>query len=239
MFNRNKTSEMIVKPAYSPRVKMTVAAVIAIIVVVAGASMYNYGLSTAGFQRFSASKTEDDLKLQIEQLEKDNQQLRGGLARAERTLQMDQAAYKDLNRSLKVSSNELVKLKEDLDFYRNIISPVNKKSGLRIQSLDIDKTLKKNIYTYKLVLIQALKHDRVVHGKVRLEVNGLQLGQQMALSIPAAGKKAAVVNFRYFQEFAGEIELPPGFDAREVKVKVTTRGSGAQTLTRKYTWPQA
>ena len=63
------------------------------------------------------------------------QQLREEGARAQRTIQMDQAAYQELDKSLKTSAQEIVALSEEVNFYRNIIWPVDKKSGLRIQNL--------------------------------------------------------------------------------------------------------
>lgn len=239
MFNRNKTGELIVTTRRSPRIKIAVASVIALAVVIGGASIYNYGLDTAGFQRLLASKTEGSLRDQINELKKENQELRDAVARAERSLQMDQAAYKDLDQSLKGSDTEIVKLREELNFYRNIISPANKKSGLRIQSLNIEPVSGKTKYKYKLVLIQALKHDRTIRGRARLEVSGLQAGKDAMLRFPTVRQKALTVNFRYFQDVEGKIDLPDNFLPKNVKVKVTTSGGQAQTVEQSYAWPNA
>lgn len=230
---------MIVKPAYSPKVKMGIAATIAGIVVLAGVGLYNYGLSSAGFERFLADRTAAGLKDKTSSLERENAQLREALARAERTLQMDKAAYDELNQSLKGSTAEITKLREDLNFYRNIISPPNKKGGLRIQSLNIEKGLEGHTYKYKLVLIQALKHDRLVVGKARFHITGLQAGKSTVLEIPESNAKSIGVNFRYFQDIEGEIKLPANFEPRSIKVNVTTRGRGATTVEETYNWPQA
>ena len=230
---------MIVKPAYSPRLKMTIALIFAVLVIIGGAALYNYGLSSAGFESLLANRAQKGLQTSISGLQQENDQLKGSLARAERTLQMDQAAYSELNQSLKQSAAEIVKLREDLNFYRNIISPPNKKEGLRIQSLEIDKTLVKYTYKYKLVLIQALKHDFFVRGSAKLEVTGLQAGKSKKLVFPRQNSKPIKVNFRYFQEFSGELKLPGNFEPKDVKISVVTRGRNAVTVERSYSWPES
>lgn len=239
MFNRNRTSEMIVKPAYSPRLKMTIAIIFAVIAIIGTAGIYNYGLSSAGFESLIANRAQEGLETSISSLREENTQLKEGLARAERTLQMDQAAYGELNQSLKQSSAEIAKLREDLNFYRNIISPANKKEGLRIQSLNIDKTGEKNSYKYKLVLIQALKHDHLVRGSAKMEVTGLQAGKSAKLKFPGKNEKRIGVNFRYFQEFNGELKIPLNFEPKDIKIRVVTRGRNAVTVERSYSWPES
>ncbi|MDH5649651.1 MAG: hypothetical protein OEY67_08340 [Gammaproteobacteria bacterium] len=239
MFNRNQTGELVVKPRQSPRTKIAVASVIALVVVLGAGGIYNYGLDTAGFQRLIASKKEGALRDQIAQLQKEKEELQGAVARAERSLQMDQTAYQELDQALKVSAKEIVKLREELNFYRNIISPANKKSGLRIQSLNIEPMKDKFHYRYKLVLIQALKHDRTIRGRASFEVSGLQAGKDTILKFPSASEKSLEVNFRYFQDVEGQIDLPKNFEPKQIKVLVTTQGGQAQTVEQVYTWPQA
>jgi len=237
MFQHNRTSEMIVKPAWSPRAKMTVAAVIALAIVLTGTGLYNYGLNTAGFKKIIASRQVELLENQLNELKQENQDLRDGLARAERTLQMDKTAYQELEGSLDGSSKQIATLREELNFYRNIISPPNKKSGLRIQSMKLEPTRKSGQYSYKLVLIQALKHDRTIRGKASFEVSGMQAGQSTTLTFPTG--KPIGVSFRYFQDVEGRLDLPKNFEPRQIRVQVKTRGAGSQTVEAVYTWPRA
>lgn len=239
MFNKNRTGELIVKPRRSSRVKMVIATIAAVVALVGAGSIYNYGLDTAGFERLLASKKEGNLRDQIDTLEKENDVLKDAVARAERSIQMDQAAYQDLDHSLKGSASEIVKLREELNFYRNIISPANKKSGLRIQSLNIKPMGSQSQYRYKLVLIQALKHDRTIRGQARFEVSGLQAGKDTVLKFPRPAEKKLSLSFRYFQDLEGKILLPRNFQPREIKVRVTTTGSRGQTVEQVYSWPQA
>lgn len=244
LFKQKKTGELIVKPRYSPRVKLFIAGLIVVVLLVTSGVIYNHGLSMAGFESLTALRQQQGLQEVVAQLKQDNQALRDSLARAERSLQMDQTAYQDLDRSLKASSQAIVRLREELNFYRNIISPPNKKSGLHIQSLKLeaagdDDTTATSKYHYKMVLIQALKHDRKISGKARFEINGVQGGKNTTIRFPQAADKPISFSFKYFQDLEGQIELPQNFEPRTIKVNVTSRGRDAQSIEQIYPWPKA
>lgn len=232
-----KIGELVVKPRQSPKLKLFVAAVLVLVVIGTGGAIYNHGLSTAGFDRLAVSRHQQDLLDQIQKLKAENQDLRDGLARAQLALQMDQTAYTELDGSLKNSAQEITKLREELSFYRNIISPPNKISGLQIQRLDIQKAAGDNQFNYKLVLIQALKHDHMVGGHVRLEIQGEQNGGATVVNIPGAGEKPVQVSFRYFQDVEGSFRLTPAFKPLRVKVTVAT-GGGSAIAEQTYPWPR-
>ncbi len=232
------TGAMIVKRQLSPRTKLLIAGSVGAIVIGATVFIYEHGLSMAGFERALAARLQQGLEQETGRLGDENQQLREALARAERTIQMDQAAYQDLDKSLQASAQEIVKLREELNFYRNIISPADKKGGLRVQSLDIQPTGSGSTYRYKLVLIQALKHERSIFGTVSIEISGQQGGQTTVFKVPAASERAIPVNLKYFQDIEGKFELPRSFRARTIKVNVNIAG-GAQTVEAVYDWPHS
>lgn len=236
--HKKTTGAVVVRRQFSSRTKLLIAAVAGTVVISAAIFVYDQGLSMAGFERALAARLQQRLEDENGRLKDENQQLREALARAERAIQMDQAAYQDLDKSLQTSAQEIVKLREELNFYRNIISPADKKGGLRIQSLDIQAAGPSNYYRYKLVLIQALKHERSIFGTVNLEISGLQGGQNSVVKIPAANERPIQVNLKYFQDIEGKFELPRGFRARSIRVNVITVG-GAQTVEAVYDWPQA
>jgi len=213
-----------------------IAGVVGVAAIGAAVFVYDHGLSMAGFERGAAVQQQQRVEDDNGRLQEEIQELREALARAERTIQMDQAAYQDLDKSLQGSAQEIVKLREELNFYRNIISPADKKGGLRIQSLDIQPAGSANAYRYKVVLIQALKHERIIYGTAMLEITGTQGGQSAVIKIPAANERPIQVNLKYFQDIEGKFELPRGFKARSIKINVFTAGGG-QTTEATYDWP--
>ena len=235
---RNKTGELVVKPRYSPRIKLFVAGLVSVVLIVTAGAIYNHGMNMAGFDRLSAYQHQEALRSEMQRLRDENENLREGLARAQRAVQIDQTAYQQLDQSLKDSAKQIMKLEEEVSFYRNIISPANKMAGLQIQSLKLQRMGDSNQYQYHLVLIQALKHSQTIYGHAKLQVTGVQGGQNAAYTFPGAGDKPLVVNFKYFQEFDGTLKLAGNFEPQQVKVSVTTAGAGGQTLEQLYNWPK-
>lgn len=237
MFNRNKTGELIIKPRYSPRTKLLVVIGGVVVLTAAVTLIYNYGLSMAGFERYSATRAQDSLATETRRLEGENRELRESLARAQRAVQMSDSTHQELEKTLQSSSQEIVKLREELNFYRNIISPADKKSGLRIQSLVIEPD-GTNRFRYKLVLIQALKHERSIYGSASFEISGTQAGQDTVLKFPTPAQRPVSVNFKYFQDIEGRFELPRNFKPRQIKVVVLTSGGG-QSVEETFAWPRS
>lgn len=239
LFRRHKTTgAVVVRRQLSPRTKLLIAGGVGLAVIGAAVFVYDHGLSMAGFERALAVRLQERLEEENGSLKDENQQLREALARAERTIQMDQAAYQDLDKSLQGSAQEIVKLREELNFYRNIISPADKKVGLRVQSLDIQSASGSgNVYRYKLVLIQALKHERNIYGTVTMEINGTQGGDNAVVRVPGVNERPIQVNLKYFQDIEGKFELPRGFRARTIKVNVIGIGGG-QSVEAAFDWPQ-
>ncbi len=236
MIDLNKPGELIIKQRYSPRIKLLLAVVLVLALLGSAGFIYNYGLNRAGFERQSAQETQQSLQDDMRKVRDENQALQESLARAQRTIQMDQAAYQDLDKSLKASAQEIVKLREELNFYRNIISPADKKSGLRIQNLYIEPAGGTNQYRYKVVLIQALKHESMVQGRAVLEISGMQVGEDTVLRFPATNERPITVSFKYFQDIEGKLELPRNFQPKRVKVYITTPG-GTSMAEATYAWP--
>lgn len=238
MIKRNRTSELVVKHRVSSHTKIIFTAIAILAVLVAAGAIYQYGLSQGGFEFSIASLKQSRLEKKVETLEGENQELRESLARAERSQQMNETTYKELDQSLKVSAQEIVKLREEISFYRNILSPENKQPGVRIQSLHIEGTGKDASYQYKLVVIQALKHDRAVFGRASFEISGLQAGKNKVLEFPGAKSRPIVINFKYFQDIEGKFDLPANFEPSRIKVIVSTRGREAKTIEKEYNWPR-
>ncbi len=238
MIKRNRTSELVVKHRVSSHTKVMTAAIVILGILVAAGAIYQYGLSQGGFEFSIASVKQSRLHSKVKKLESENQELRETLARAERSLQMNETTYKELDRSLKTSAQEIVRLREEISFYRNILSPENKQPGVRIQSLHVEGTEKASIFQYKLVVIQALKHDRAVHGRARFEISGLQAGKNTVLQFPGTKARAIIVNFKYFQDIEGKFELPANFEPSRIKVIVSTRGRDAKNLEKEFNWPR-
>lgn len=232
----NPLDELVVRPKQSPRRRLFMVAAAVLGLLLVGGLIFRYGLDSAGFNQLAFARAQESLQADVRRVQEENKSLRDALARAELALQMDQTAYRDLDRALKSSAAEITTLREELRFYRNIISPDNKTAGLQIQRLDIGPAAADGV-AFKLVLIQALKHERNVSAQVSFEILGQQAGQ--ATSIPYPGvDKPITVNFKYFQDVTGKWRVPAAFVPERVKVSVVPAGADTP-IERLYPWPGA
>src|SRR4051812_7158291 len=95
---RNKTTgAVVIKRQLAPRTKLLIVGGTGVLAVAAAIFVYEHGLSMAGFERTLAVQQQSELEGENGSLKDENQQLREALARSERTIQMDQAAYQDLD----------------------------------------------------------------------------------------------------------------------------------------------
>ncbi len=232
---RNKTGELVVRPRYSSKLMLFLAGLSGALLIIAGSAIYNHGMSMAGFDRLAAIHRQQTLRDELTHLRSENQMLRAGLAEAQRAVQMNQAAYQQLDKSLSDSANQILKLRERVAFYQDIISPADNIAGPRIQTLRIERLAGPNQYQYQLMLIQALKHQQTIYGRATLQISGVAAGQNAVLTFPGPNDKPLVVNFKYFQELDGKITLASNFTPQHVTVSVT---AGGQKLEQSYAWPK-
>jgi hypothetical protein len=168
----------------------------------------------------------------------ENRQLRETLTRAQRALEKDQATFQEMDSVLKTSARQIALLREDLALYRNIIAPPDGKSGLRIQSLDIQPTAASNAYSYKLMLAQSITHTTSIRGTATFQIIGLHNGQDAIVRFPAGNERPSQVSLKYFQEIGGKFALPRDFKPRSVRVTVVS-SDGTRTVERTFDWPAA
>lgn len=230
-------SRLVVRPHVSGRQRLLLGAAALAVVTGLAYATYRVGLHRAGFLHDAAVQSQRQSQDRISTLEVRVTQLRETLARAERQLQIDRVAYRQLDDSLQESTQELARLRQELNFYSNIISPKDERRGVQIQDLKIEKTGVDERYRYKLVLIQSYNHKRIIKGRIKLEVLGIQGGEEKL--IPVGGQNKTAISFRYFQNLEGTIDLPGGFAPMRVKVSVSTDDKKRPRMQQWYNWPQA
>ncbi|GAB4358228.1 MAG: hypothetical protein Kow006_26580 [Gammaproteobacteria bacterium] len=221
--------------------KALIAAVV-LLVAYAGSSywLFQHAQERAGFDRLSAIKERNRLENRIKELEEANEQLTTKLAVLERASQIDRESRAKVRGEVKELQDENLELKQELAFYRGIVSPEDRKAGLKIQSFEITSGQEPSLYMYKLILTQVLKNDRLASGTVAIEVEGVEGGNKVRLPLSrlAEGAKETLpFRFKFFQNFEGELRLPPGFNAEAVVLTVVPTTKGLEKLEQRVPWP--
>lgn len=176
-------------------------------------------------------------------LTKGNKTLREQVAILERSSQIDQQAAQDVKADLGKLEEVLQAAREEIEFYRGIVSPGDVPQGLRIHRFSLEAAAVPGKYHYELVLTQLKRNDKIVTGTVDWAIDGLLLGEPGELALEGVTNppvKKLKFRFRYFQALAGTITLPDGFEPEKVILNVIPEGKGKQQpVKQSFDWPAA
>ena len=231
-------SQLIIKsPQPAKRAMMVVALLVAF--VGSGYGMYRYGQNTAGFDNEMLKTAYDNMQKQLYEIDQENTKLREKNAVLEQAAVIDKKAYNDVNGSLKRLQNEALELKEQVTFYRGIVSPTQAAAGLNITSFKLNKLGGESAYHFKLVLTQVKQNNRIIRGKANIMIDGLQNGEPKQLNVTELmgnAKPDLNLRFKYFQTIEGDMVLPQGFVPSSVLVDLKPSGSNQNSISKTFNW---
>ncbi len=201
--------------------------------------LYSFGLVQAGYSNVDLGKEIAQLTEHRDELKGNNETLKERVAMLERSRQVESGAYAEVDTRLQELQQEILELKEEVAFYRGIVSSRESAGGLNIQSFSIEKTQQEGVYQFKLVLTQVMKNQRVVKGKIKLAFEGVSEGKLQKISIKQASSGAKLnldLKFKYFQTIAGNIVFPDGFLPTRVFLEVKPAGKKLTRIDKVYDW---
>jgi hypothetical protein len=181
------------------------------------------------------------LETQHERVVGERNALRDRVAILERSSQVDRQAARAVRDELGLLQEDLQAAREEIRFYRGIVSPGEGKQGLRIHNFTLSPGLRAREYHYDLVLTQLQGNDRYVSGQVTWNIIGKQ-GEEVSelglASVTEAGEEQLAFRFRYFQHLTGVVTLPEGFSAHRVELVVEASGKKAPgKVEAVFDWP--
>lgn len=212
----------------------------AAMLVAGGWALFEYGRFSAGYDAAEVSQTHGVLLDLVDELEGRIEGLREEKAVLERAAQIERKAYDELDTTLKVLQAEILELKEELAFYRGIVSPRDAAQGLHLQRFRIEPNGKSQGYRYKIILTQILKDDRTARGRIQFTIEGLHNNETRVLGLEQVAEKPVKeldYSFRYFQNLEGDLKLPADFKPQRVTIRVVPHRSSGETIEKTFDWP--
>lgn len=189
---------------------------------------YNAGMRFAGFERGVTIDELQDLRSRVATLEGENGELRSLVAQSDRRMQIEQATQSDLAKSLKAIQDENAHLKEDIAFFRTLMSTDKNGGNLSIYRVKVENSVLPGEYRYQLLLLQGGQREKEFQGKVQLLVNLQQDGRKTVMTLPAATGKDAQqfnLNFKFYQRVEGTFQVAPRAQVKSIQVRVFENGS--------------
>jgi hypothetical protein len=204
--------------------------------------LYEWGRYRGGYDGLRADRERRALLDELEELKTGNSALREEIAMLTMSRDVDREAYLRVESSLGELQSEIQTQREQLAFYRGIVSPADGTSGLQIQDLTVSPGAAQSEFRLTLTLVMAAaRHDKSVSGNVDLALEGARDGVQVSyplsdLLIDEADSPKMGFKFRYFQNFERELQLPDGFVPDRVMVEVNPKGRSAKAIRQAFEW---
>ncbi len=236
-FGAMRTGRLVVRyraPWRRPLMVCAIAWVAALVIYL----IFEWGRVAGGFSKVAELQQRRALMSQITVLKQDNDKLRASTTAATLGREMDRKAYADVEKNLSELQAQLLKQREDLVFYRGIISPKEGVDGLRIQRFQVLPVGVGNHYRLRLVLVQSMRQDTMVSGSIGVEIEGVRDNKPTNLIVAGGGGRSSdehlPFQFRYFQNLEHDVELPQGFEPHAVNVEIRT--AKLDPLRESYRW---
>lgn len=210
-----------------------------------GAMCVSYWFGTQSF-KFTFSKSQGfqnivDKDEKIKFLEKANKELAHEVALVGRSAKVELAAVEEMKKALHEKDQALLKLNQELHFYRTLYSPNADNSVIQVKVFNLNKDLVTNRFIYDLVLTNVPKKKEKASGIVGLSVDGEQDGILKRLvfeDVSGEGDSSIKFSFKYFQKISGSFSLPDDFEPSSVHVKVLRDKSKSEPIAITYNWDE-
>jgi len=231
------TSRLVVSPRarLNSRLALGMAALLGI---VALGGSFEWGRRAAGYHASAAAETRDRLAARIRELDEENEALRWDLALLRTTGRVEQEGYQRVAGDLDDLQSQIAELKEQLAFYRGIMSPADGNSGLQVQTVQVQPGQEDREYQLRLVLVQAGRQSKRQKGTVHLGVVGDQAGESVTLPVDAeTGDDSGLhYSFQYFQILRHDVRLPRGFQPRLIEVTLQPSRKSEEAVVSSFPW---
>jgi hypothetical protein len=223
---------------YSPWRRRVISSVGLISVLLVCWLSYWLGFSIGGHSSEQTGWELDVLKLKVTQLEDQKTQLLRRLALLQQSTSVEFEAYKEAKQNLTAMEARIMKLNEELSFYKNIVSPSELKHGLHLQELRVSKAKREGGYLYRLVLMQVRGNGQIARGRVNINISGKQSGKLVSYTLKdlsANNISDLSFSFKYFQRIEGSLVMPAGFSPSDLYIRINPKGR-LESFQRSYSW---
>lgn len=219
---------------------IAIRVVIAALILGASYLVFEFGRISGGYDVIAAAEQRQAFEAEIEGLESEIVALNEQIALLETHRDIDGEAYREVEASLTDLQAKIQEQQDAIAFYRGIVSPKDGNAGLRVQDLRLSRGKDEREYTIRLVLVQAMKHDRKVSGNVNLRIDGIENGVEKSYSygelLPEDADRGWAFSFRYFQDFDRQVVLPDGFTPERITVNVESRTRSIASIEESFAW---
>lgn len=157
------------------------------------------------------------------------------LAMAERQLQVERATRSNALKEMALLQDEIMQLKEDVAFYKGILTERDGSGTPRFQGVKITKTNIPAEYRYEINLEQSGSQAKSMRGSLHLTLQGIQDGKNVSRIVDLGGQQAGMmVNFKKYRQVQGVFSIPESMQAKSLLVEFIEAGAARPSLSQAF-----
>jgi hypothetical protein len=183
-----------------------------------------------------------ELRIDLTKSKKDIKSLRREVAGLTRSTKVELQAAEQNKQTLREKEMHILKLTEEVVFYRSLLAPEKANAGVEIRDFSL-RSAGKSEYYYDFLLTQSNRSKKVAKGKVNVTIDGKQNGEMRRIEvfdIEESAGDAITYSFKYFQRMNGAFELPENFEPKKILVEVKpnskSKSKSKQPIQISYSW---
>lgn len=216
---------------------------IALIILIAMGVAYWLGSNASVMPLMSSDKYQNvtDKAEKIKLLEKLNRSLEHENALVKRSAKVELASVEEMKKALHQKDLEMLKLNQELHFYRTLYSSNTKTNSINVKVFNLHRDEVTKKYVYDLVLTNVPKKKELATGVIGLSVDGEHQGtlkRYVFEDINEISNTSLKFSFKYFQKISGSFSLPDDFEPSTVRVELLREKSKKDPLAISYNWDE-
>ncbi|WP_370981283.1 DUF6776 family protein [Agaribacterium sp. ZY112] len=204
------------------------------------AASYWLGLNFGGQEKQQALSELGVLKKDLAHYQSEANKYEQMLENSKLAAEVDRQASEDVRLTIVELNDEIARLTEENNFYRGLMAPNEKASGLTIGSVELVSAGEPRRYSYKIVVKQLASRHNLLSGSLKVTLSGAEAGvdKEYALSALSSSVEGDTIRlrFKYFQVVEGVLTLPEGFEPAGILIEARSTGKNAQSKTKKFGW---
>jgi cell division protein FtsB len=201
--------------------------------------VYELGRYNAGYDRQLVAQQRTELEVQMEQLEKENRQLRTQLAETD-TIRLGRAREQaEVTRAMGDLQAQVARQSQELAFYRGVVSQGAAALGIRIEQVRITPGPHPATFMLRFSLVRSGRADSDTAGVVHLSLDGSVDSTAKTLdlsSLTGSRVRELRYNFRYLENFDQELSVPLSFKPEKLAVEVQSSRRELAPLSQTFLW---
>jgi hypothetical protein len=200
-----------------------------------------YWLGSNGYQlpEVVEDSTLGQLRAELQEANRLNKKLRQDVAQLSSSTSVDLLAADQITQTLHEKELEILKLNEELIFYKTLLAPEVAGLGLEVKDFSVRSSTEKGEFYYDLLLTQSNRSKSVAKGKVNLVIDGKQEGVNRRLALKDIVEQpldSIEYSFKYFQRLNGVFALPTNFKPQQLMLELDPANDAKKSYQISYSW---